>query len=723
MDILVTLRNLRKSRILQASGVAFAGTVAGILLSWFRPFEILELKSLDLFFHLASHPEWADSSVVLVAIDQNSLDFFARQKVGWPWPREFYGLLLDFLRKGEAATVGFDMDFSTADLDRLETDGAESDRAFAEAMRHTGCVVLGATLSTLERDDQPGTPILPRHLGPDPIAGAPPERYDRATAPLPEFQKAAAALGATNFETDIDDIARRTPLAYRFGNAALPQFGLACFARASGIRAAQLDSLLTSLPIGRDGRFLILWYGRGGPGNVFRYYSAHALIHSVRKLKANLPPDLPPGVFRGKHVIIGGSAVGLWDFKPTPFTSLEKYTGMEIQATILSNLLNRHFLLPTPWWLLLVAVMVLSLATSFAFLRIHNVALATLLILIAAVLYTGVAVLLFYYFLLWIPLVAPLSGAFVAYAVAAVVSYASEGKKRRLLRRAFNRYLSPAVVTEILRDIDLVELGGKTVEATVFFSDIKNFTSIAEQLTPKELVSYLNEYFSLASALIMKHSAMLDKYIGDAIMAIFGAPIMRPDNAAVACLTALEVQEALAAHYGRRDRPPRAPVFETRIGLHTGKMIVGNIGSITRLDYTAIGDTVNLASRLEGANKFFGTRIIISESTYGQAKDTVDVRMLDLLRVKGKQVPVRIYELLSRRGVLGDRDREKVTLFEEGLGQYRGQRFTAARKTFRRVLTVDPDDQPAALYIRRCEELSRTRLPKDWDGVYTLTAK
>jgi adenylate cyclase len=298
-----------------------------------------------------------------------------------------------------------------------------------------------------------------------------------------------------------------------------------------------------------------------------------------------------------------------------------------------------------------------------------------------------------------------------------------EGQQRRMLRRAFNRYFSPHVVADILDNSAQVELGGKTIEATAFFSDIKDFTSFAEKCTPKDLVHFLNQYFSVASDVILKNEAMLDKYIGDAIMAIFGAPIPRPDNARVACMTALEVQEVLAAYHTRPERDPGMPVFVTRIGLHTGNMVIGNIGSSSRLDYTAIGDTVNVASRLEGVNKIFGTHIILSETTFEQSADAIAARPLDFLRVKGKAIPIRIFELVGRTGQISQLQADIIGQFSEGLQLYRQRSFSKAIDIFTRVQAIDPNPVPSTLYLKRCAELSLQTLPDDWDGVYTMTSK
>jgi adenylate cyclase len=725
MSTLTSLaERLKKSRPALALAVLILGTGIGIGLSHVPPFDVLELKSLDLRFQTGSHPAWADTNVVVVAVDENSLKFFESTRgIKWEWPREFYGLMLDFLEEAHPRLIAFDYEFSQPDRDLLEVDGRESDALFAEAMARSRNTVLGFRLDRLTEGDRQGRAIIPSHIQPD----APPREnrlsFDGVTAPLEQFQESAARLGVTNFDSDPDGIARHMPLVYQFGRALVPQFAFASYMLAQDLSLGQMDSTARALAVDDSDRFLLYWYGRGGPGGVFRYYSAHALIVSGVKLKAGLAPDISPDLFRGKCVFVGGTAAGLWDFKPTPFSHLEPYPGVEVQATLLSNLLSRHFLHRPGEWLVLLNTLLLSALAAFLFFRVHPVGLATALVALSALVYAALVFVAFTSWLVWVPVVAPGLGIVATYALAAVTSYAVEGQQKRFLRRAFNRYFSPHVVAEILDRSEEVELGGKAVEATVFFSDIKDFTSIAERSSPKELVSLLNAYFSVATEVILQNEAMLDKYIGDAIMAIFGAPIARPDHAKVACLTALQVQTVLAAYNGRPEREPSTPAFETRIGLHSGNMIIGNIGSSSRLDYTAIGDTVNLASRLEGVNKVFGTKIIISEMTYEQAKEAIEARPLDFLRVKGKAIPVRIYELVGPRGNVPAPLVEKTRLFDEGLHLYREREFAQATALFTQILSSDPHDMPSSLYIKRCADLAGQHLPDDWDGVYTMTSK
>jgi adenylate cyclase len=396
---------------------------------------------------------------------------------------------------------------------------------------------------------------------------------------------------------------------------------------------------------------------------------------------------------------------------------------MEIHATLLSNLLNNHRVRQAGPIVPYLLGLLLCIAGSALFFSLKTVRPGIIASVVLGFLYFAFVLGAFYVLSWWVPLVGPEFALATTFLLATVASYATEGRQKRQLRKAFARYLSPQVVTEILQNIDQIELGGKLIEGTVYFSDIKNFTTVSEQHSPKDLVTMLNEYLSLASECILRNDAMLDKYIGDAIMAIFGAPISRADHAKVACLTALEVQRTLTEFYKQRATENGGVLFETRIGLNSGNMIVGNIGHTNRLDYTAIGDTVNLASRLEGVNKVFGTKILVSESTYLKAADYVRVRELDLLRVKGKHQPIRIYELIGDKSTLPDAVEDKLGQFEGALAAYRRRDFATATNKFKEILEFDPADGPSLAYLERCRILSHETLPDFWDGVYTLTSK
>jgi adenylate cyclase len=321
--------------------------------------------------------------------------------------------------------------------------------------------------------------------------------------------------------------------------------------------------------------------------------------------------------------------------------------------------------------------------------------------------------------LLWVPLVEPLAAGGLSLVLAALVSYQIEGRRRRQVRSVFSRYLAPEVVRELLADPDRIGLGGKEVEATVFFSDVREFTRIAEKLPPQLLIGFLNQYFEAASHALLSHKALIDKYIGDAIMAVFGAPAEDPGHARNACLAALAIAEQGRQAAG----DPNRPVFFTRMGLNSGRLVVGNVGSQQHLAYTAIGDNVNLASRLESVNKQYATQIMISESTWRAAGDAIEAREIDFIQVKGKLVPTRIYELVAAKGQMTAQQQAVHAAFAEALVAYREQRWDQAVAGFQQVLQISPADGPAQVFTKRCEILRTAPLPPDWDGVYKLEKK
>ena len=688
-----------------------AGTVAPI-----------DRSAFDYLFRHASHPEDADTSVVIAAIDQKSLVFFDQQKVGWPWPREFYAILLDYLKTGGAKAVAFDMDFSQRDVDRLNVDARESDSSFASAIGRSGNVILTTVLVRVDTADANFVHVGERFVLPASATRRYDDRYNSIVIPIGEFRSSAARLGVSNYGLDVDGVTRRIPLAFMYHGAMLPQLALAAYGVGHNMSGADLRSFLESVPLDRHGNYLVNWCGKGGPDGVFKYYSIGALIVSAAQLSQGIKPEIAPQTFRDKYVIVGGSAIGLMDFKSTPFTTIAPYPGMEIHATVLSNLIRGDFMRETPLWIIYLLAALFAIAISGVFFRLGNVIPATLITFFLAGLFLLAVYSLFYYFRVWMPVGGPELGLIFGFTFSGAVSYVTEGRRRRELRRVLNRYMSPKVVDEILLNPDDFELGGKEMEATVFFSDIKNFTGLSEKLSPGELVTNLNEYFTLASNIVLDHDAMLDKYIGDAIMAVFGAPLYTDRHAVNACMAAIQVQDQLGRYYGGT-RPESKLKFETRIGLNSGKMVIGNIGSLKRLDYTAIGDSVNLASRLEGANKEFGTRIIISESTYELAKEEIEARELDLLRVKGKQVPIRIYELICPKGALSPLQNEKIEMFRDGLLNYRSKKWRKARRIFLSILEKDPADGPSHTYASRCHLLAGIGVPDDWDGIYVMTTK
>jgi adenylate cyclase len=336
-------------------------------------------------------------------------------------------------------------------------------------------------------------------------------------------------------------------------------------------------------------------------------------------------------------------------------------------------------------------------------------------------LYTVANVLAFTQAGLWVNLLFPLLTVALTQSSLTLFRFLTEERQKHMIRRAFQFYLHPAVVDQVSQHPQLLKLGGEARELTVLFADIRGFSAIAEGLTPETLVHRLNEYFSVMTRVVFAHNGLLDKYIGDAIMAVYGVPLYTPDHAYQACCTALDMMRELSslqATWHERGLPS----MTIGIGINTATMVVGNMGSDLRFDYTVIGDGVNLASRLEGANKEYGAAIIISESTWDQVKDRLVTRELDIIRVQGKAQQTRIFEVLGRPPQSPSQT-TLIRLFEEGLQAYRARQWAEASQLFQQALTLHPGDRPSQLYLLRCKTLMAAPPSDQWDGIHNLETK
>ncbi len=324
---------------------------------------------------------------------------------------------------------------------------------------------------------------------------------------------------------------------------------------------------------------------------------------------------------------------------------------------------------------------------------------------------------------LWQPIIGPLLTVLLTFTIHYTYRFMVEERDKRELRSIFSRYVSSSVVDELLKKPEMVKLGGEKRICTVMFSDLADFTSLSETTPPEQLVKLLNEYLTEMTHIILDNQGTLDKYEADAIMAIFGAPIELENHALLACKTALRMTEAIS-RIRESWKKRKLPELQQRIGINTGPMIIGNMGSDIRFDYTAIGDAVNLASRLEGANKLYGTQILISEAAYTMAREQVVVRQLDLVRLKGKREPVKIYELVALKDdALDVKTREVLNYFQVGYQHYLSRNWDWAMNQFRQALQIKGNDGPSRLYLYRCQEFLENPPAPDWDGVYQLTSK
>jgi adenylate cyclase len=299
--------------------------------------------------------------------------------------------------------------------------------------------------------------------------------------------------------------------------------------------------------------------------------------------------------------------------------------------------------------------------------------------------------------------------------------FMTEEKKKRELKEAFSHYVAPSLVNHILQDPAKLVLGGEERRLTVLFSDIRGFTTISESLSPQALVKLMNDYLTPMTDVVLAQDGTIDKYMGDAIMAFWGAPIWQEDHPVRACRAALQMLEKLA-ELQKAWEQQGIPRLDIGVGISTGKLTVGNMGSTTRFDYTVMGDSVNLGSRLEGLNKEYGTHIIVPKYTYEDVKNDFILRQLDLIKVKGKKIPIKIYELMGHADDSG-RLREAAGLFETGLQAYMVRDWDKAEDYFNKTLGILPHDGPATTFLARVKDLRQANLPDDWDGVFVMTKK
>ncbi len=701
MPTLDGLLGNRLARGILVGGGTFILSAAIFILKVAQP---LEWKSWDLRLRLFADQERASRKIAIFLIDQYSLDVYEKQQgLSWPWPRQLYSAVADYLRTAGARAVFFDLIFSES-----SRSGVEDDEDFARAMKRAGNVFLPFSLSAGEEtlEEVPPEKLKPYSISQE-ASGAPsfPE-VRSASLPVDVLLGAARGAGNVSFLPDGDGVFRRLPLAFRYLDLLIPALPVA-LARFLGFREDLAD-----LPLDKGGRLIIRYHG---PSGTYQTYSIAAVINSWAQLESGLTPQIPPGEFAGKIVFIGGSAPGLLDFRPTPLQAV--YPGVEIQATVLDNLLHKDFVRPQKpavfFGLLLFFIFLTSVGASL--LRKMSFQVPFFLLCLGL---PWMAAWIAFETGRWLEFAVPEFGVIVAYIGASLLNYAVEGKKRRFIKSVFRHYLSPEVIDRIIRQPSLLRLGGEKREITSFFSDVAGFTSISEALSPEDLVGLLNEYLSEMTEIILAFGGTLDKYEGDAIIAFWNAPLDQSDHALRACRAALRCRKRLIelgpSFSSRIGRP-----IAMRIGLNSGPAVVGNMGSSRRFDYTAMGDTVNLAARLEGAAKLYQVTILAGEETVSQAGEAIVARELDRIRVVGKANPVSVYEIVGERGEVSVEEVEKLAVFGKARQAYSRRDWEAAEALFARL----GGDPAAALYLSRLREYRTSPPPPDWDGVYELKHK
>ncbi len=677
-----------------------------------------EEKTWDPRVRLLARPAPTTPQVALILLDQQSLDWGSKENgLSWPWPREVYSYVVEFCRRAGARAVAFDVLFTEPSVY-----GVEDDAALAAAAAGYGrlvAAVFPGEQGSAERwpDGAPSPQLavegLDRWVASERPAGL---TFAKAAFPIEGLASGARVLANVDFQPDDDGVFRRARLFNIFDGKPVPSLALGTWlAGADGpakisIRPGALEIDGRRIPIDRDGRAILRFRFREGTHEA---YSAAAVIQSEVQLRSGGKPSLDPERLRGRYVLFGFSAPGLKDLRASPVAG--NAPGVEINATMLDNILAGDFAADAPAALAVALTLLLALAAGVAAALASGVAQNVLAYAIFLPLPAALAVGV-YPLGLWLPLVGPEIAVFLTLVSDSLVNYATEGRQKRYIKAAFRQYLSPAVIEELIAHPERLKLGGDRRELSIFFSDLQGFTGISEGLSPEDLTALLNEYLTAMTDIIQDEGGTIDKYEGDAIIAFWNAPIDQADHAVRAVRAALRCQAKLAEMRPGLKARVGKELFK-RIGLNSGPAVVGNMGSHTRFDYTMLGDAVNLASRLEGINKQFGTYTMMSKATRDLAGDAFAGRELSRVGVVGRKEPVTVYEPMLPEQAAARR--AQLAAFAEALAAYYDGDFARAGRLFAELA---PEDPPAGRYEARCRELLASP-PAQWDGVWVMTSK
>ena len=697
---------MARARLLQALAVGAAAALLMLLLRQLGWLDLWEFRSRDLRTRWTVGPERVvrDDVRLVMVTDESIKLLHDNNDMNWPWDWDFHGLMLQKFGEGKAESVLFDFQL----LERRDGHERLLDALkkappswFAASFRDRGVV------ADPELDER-----LVRFAIPVESDGSVeiPEPYQKAIPPAAEIADGLAGIADISTPRDDDGMMRRYRILSKYRGRYYPTFALAGLmarekARGVSLKDGALRVGTRSIPVEKDGTFLLRYYPAG---TSFPWKPAWPVL--------GLGADrVDPAFYRGAAIVVGTSASGLTDLRMTPVS--EVMPGPEVHATALANLLNGDFLREARS--LSVAVLLL-LAFGTALLTRHASAAAGGAAALGLLAATALGSVLLFRARWVVELVAPMGAVVLSFASATAVNFLTEGRQRLRTKREFQRYMSPKVVEKVLKNPDAMSMAGERKVISIFFMDFAGFTSMSEKLDAVEVVKLMNDYHNEAAEEIFRTEGTLDKFIGDAIMAFWNDPIEQPDHALRACTTAIEAQKRLVV-MARRMRERGLPEMTARIGINTGIATMGNMGAKVQFQYTAIGDEVNLASRLEGVNKEFGSKIIVAEPTWQAAKDRVEARVLALIKVKGKKLPVRIHELLGLKGEVPADELAGARAFEAALEEMQNRRFAEAREAFRAL--AGKGDRAAALYVDVCSRYLEEAPPPDWDGSYQMDHK
>ena len=647
---------------------------------------------------IRSYSRRIDAQVILVEIDQESLDFYSKNfNLPWPWPRSLYARAIDFLAAAGVKAVALDMIYSEPSLF-----GTEDDQQLAAAFKKAGNVFMPLFFS----DNDSAATIDSARFALRSYPGLPglPVRKGIKSVPMPQLLAALRGSGNVAENPDRDGVYRRLHHFFHLNARVYPSFSLAL--------ALFIDPKLkmAKIPFAMDGGLNLKFYSR----NSFQRYSISELIQSQVRLGEGRMAVVPAEKFKDKIVLIGATAPTLLDNRPSPVNAAG--SGFDLHATVLSNFLARDFIRVLPPWLQWLLVFLTIAALNGLLFRIKSIywqVLAAVAVIILAL--AGNFFLFDFGFDLdFLPF---FLGLVLTTANDVYDRYRRERLKKKFIQNAFKNYLSDSLLAEIMKNPQGLNLGGEKKLVTIFFSDLAGFTSLSENLPPEEVVGILNTYLERMTTVIMANGGFVNKFEGDAIMAFWGAPLASPEQAVMAMRTALLCQEELA-ELNKKFADQALPRLGMRVGINSGEVIVGNIGSQKRFEYTVIGDAVNLASRLEGINKQYRTAVICGSLAGRMAAGQIVLRRLDRVRVKGKQNPEEVFEVVCEKEQVSADRLERLADFEKGLQFYFAGDFSAALTIFAGL----SDDPPAQEFAERCRWLLDNP-PANWDGCWTFTEK
>lgn len=727
----------------------------------------IENRFYDFRMRNGLDPSYIDKRVTLVAIDDYSI-----KKIGkWPFPRENYSKLMNKLKKFGAKTIAYDVFFSE---ESLTCPGSNVDEEFANALQDFqsipgNSVIIPYSLSsypTAETFENPPESLLNRMVdarsnpienekGEQSFLSLAPYYVEKKVFPIPEIQSTSTTLGHLQVEPDTDGIIRKYHLLgnvqFDFeeldkeGNKKLtpiylPSIALAAYENHTNeqvvVELAGLDNYRAKLLNGNmelnvEGETKVRWIGAENNFPTLRFWDVMTASDDDPRMKE---------IFDGNIVFIGSTAFGAHDLRHTPVDPL--MAGVYFHMNMVHQLLDGHTYKSTEesikWtWILMIAGTLLIILVQFFGNAIFDL---MALVLIGAV----VLIIDKQYF---VPMGYEVKLFSVLFCIGATYSWNTflhfylTNKDKKFLKNAFGNYISPELIDEMYKSGEPPKLGGDSGVRTAYFTDIQGFSTFSEKLSATQLVELLNEYLTEMTNILLEENGTLDKYEGDAIIAFFGAPMPLEDHCARSCRVAHKMQEKLAElrmkWQSEGDKWPEiVHNMRMRIGINSGEIVTGNMGSHTRMNYTMMGDAVNLAARLEESAKQYGIFTQVSEDSkvmaQEQSKEAFLFREVDTVKVVGKSVPVTTYDLLGLKETAPEFLKKLSDQFSLGISLYKEQRFDEAIVIFKETLELEwqrfPDlkgvkTNPSEIYIKRCEEYKQTPPPPNWDGVFTLTSK